>query len=213
MKINPYFEIFLATLIWGINGVFIKLIHLPAHILSIIRLIVPIIILIFYFWHKKQNVLSKCNKTLVLVSFLNIIRLGLYYVAFIYTSISNAVILLFTWPIFAAILAGFWLKEKIEARTIGLFGLAFLGIIIIQMKEPISLADKDFIGILAALGSAILTAVTVVVFKKQSANITHFESIFYLNFFGAIAALPFIWLIPLHASVTQVFLTIIYALL
>ncbi len=202
MRLNPYLAIILAATIGGSSGVFIKLIDLPSTSITFFRMAVPVILLLAYFgWNKTQLFRGKYGIMMV-ASGLNAARMFLFFVAYLYTTIGNAVIILFTWPIFAAIFSSIFLKEKITTRTASLIGLAFLGIVLMYADKEISFGNRDFIGMAAMLFSAIIFSITAIIFKKELSNYSRTETIFYQNLIGAVVFMPFIFLnTPLPSSV------------
>jgi len=124
-------------------------------------------------------------------SMINAVRMYLFLVAFIYTSIGNAVIVFYTWPIFGTLLGATLLKEHITRRQIALLGLAFTGIITAYSNQDFSFENQDFIGMTAAISSAFLYALTVIIFKTETPNYTRNEIIFYQNIVGALVFIPF----------------------
>ncbi|MFH1275521.1 MAG: DMT family transporter [Candidatus Woesearchaeota archaeon] len=212
MKLNPYLAVIIAATLGATGGVFAKLLNLPSTSITFFRVIVPTLILIGYFSFKKINPFHGNYKLMFLSSGLNAIRMFLYFVAYLYTSIGNAVILLFTWPIFATIFGIIFLKEKVSLRTACLIGLAFVGIILMYINKEFSFGDKDFIGMAAMLISAILYSLTAIIFKKEIQNYSKTETIFYQNLIGAIVFLPFIFINPLP-SLNQTMMASFYGFL
>ena len=92
---------------------FIKLINLPATTITFFRMFVPVAILLGYFCWKKIKLFKGNYGYLLLASSFNAVRMFLYFLAYLYTSVGNAVIMLFTWPIFATIFSAIFLKEKV----------------------------------------------------------------------------------------------------
>jgi len=194
MKLNPYLAIIIAATIGGSSGVFIKLLDLPATTITFFRMAVPVIVLLAYLKYKGTILFRGNYRIMMLASALNATRMFLFFVGYLYTSIGNAVIILFTWPIFGSLFSAIFLKEKVDRRTAMLIGLAFLGIVIMYMNKDISFGNEDFIGMAAMLFSAILFSVTAVIFKKELVNYSRTETIFYQNLIGAFVFLPFIFI-------------------
>jgi drug/metabolite transporter (DMT)-like permease len=149
---------------------------------------------------------------MLFASALNAIRLFLYIFAYLLTSLANAVIILFTWPVFATLLGIFVLKEKVTKRTAFLITMAFLGIIFMYLNKEFSFGDGDFLGMAAMLGSAILFAVMMVIFKRELENYSNTETIFYQNLVGAVIALPFLFVNVPFPTIAQLGLSTIYGL-
>jgi drug/metabolite transporter (DMT)-like permease len=212
-KVSPYLEIVFATLIWSVNGVFIKLINLPTTTIASIRLFIPAILIYLYLTlFKKENVFRKGNFWIYFASLINILRLFLYFAGFALTSVGNAIILSFTWPIFANILGVIFLKEKINLRKIILLAIAFGGIVVINSQTDFSFQSKDFLGMLSLLTAALLTASVVTIFKKSYANLTRLESVFFQNFTGAIFVIPFIFKIFNTTPIIKIAFTTVHAI-
>ncbi len=193
MKLNPYLAIIIAATIGGSSGVFIKLLELPAGTITFFRMAVPVLVLLGYLRYKGIKLFRGNYRIMMVASVLNASRMFLFFVGYLYTSIGNAVIILFTWPIFGALFSAIFLKEKIPLRTAFLIGLAFLGIVIMYINKEISFGNQDFIGMAAMLFSAIMFSATAVIFKKELVNYSRTETIFYQNLVGSIAFLPFLF--------------------
>lgn len=213
MRMNPYFAVIIAATIGGSSGVFIKLLNLSSTSITFFRVFVPVIILLFYFRWEKTKLFQGNYKIMLAASGLNAARMFLFFVAYLYTSIGNAVIILFTWPIFATIFGAILLKEKVTKRTSLLIGMAFLGIVVMYLNKEISFGNKDFIGMVAMLLSAILFSLTAVIFKKELINYSKTETVFYQNFIGAIVFLPFIFINKPLPTITQISVATIYGFL
>lgn len=167
---------------------------IPATSIAWIRHAVPAIIL--FLWLRTQRIeLFQGNYKLMLVaSGINAIRMFFFLTAYLYTTISNAVVISYTWPIFTTLLGAFFLKEKMTwGRGVLLLG-SFGGILIIYSDGSLSFGDKDFIGMTASLISAIFYSITVILFKTESLNYHRNHIIFFQNLVGVIVFLPFILL-------------------
>ncbi len=191
MKLNPYLEVIIASLVFGTVGIFVKLIDLSSTTISFFRLAVPTLVLILFFTFKRNNILKNLSKAVLLISFLNAIRIFLWLFAYVNTTVGNAVLILYTWPIFTVLLSSVMLKEKLTGKKLLLSFLAFMGIVIIFSNKEFSLQNKDFIGMAAMLLSAFLGAMTTILYKKQLSKYSTSEMIFYQNVAGVALFLPF----------------------
>lgn len=131
---------------------------------------------------------------MLIASGLNALRMYLYLQAFMLTSIGNAVIILYTWPIFVTILGILFLKERVSKKHFFLIGIAFLGLIISSSGKSFSFENQDLLGMLAALTSAFGYAITVIIFKSESNNYHRNEIIFLQNIVGVFIFMPFFWM-------------------
>ena len=166
-------------MIGGVGGLFIKTMSIPATSTACIRMMVPCVLLGAWMLYGGVRFFRGNYKVMLGGSMINAVRMYLFLVAFIYTSIGNAIIVFCTWPIFGTLLGVTLLKEHITRRQIALLGLAFVGIIIAYSNQDFSFGNQDFIGMSAALGSAFLYALSVIIFKTETQNYTRNEIVFY----------------------------------
>ncbi|MEN8906629.1 MAG: DMT family transporter [Clostridiales bacterium] len=211
IKINPQIEIILASICWSTSGFFIKYINLPSTSISFFRLIIPTVFLFLFFIKDKSKILKTTNKIMLFASLLNAIRMFFFVFSYSYTSIGIAVIILYTWPIFALIFSRILLKEQIPKKNYLFIAIAFLGIILIYSKNNFSLENKDFLGISSMLLSSIIYSLTFIIFKKNSNNYSQYETVFYQNLVGSFIFLPFIFINQPLPNVENIALVLLYA--
>ncbi len=195
-KFNPYLKVIFAALLWSTSGIFVRLLNLSPGVFSFFRMAIPVIILFVFLIIKQKPIIKGHIGLLLFGSFLNAIRLFLYYTSFTYTSLGNAVVILYTWPIFMTILSLIFLKEKINFRNIILLISAFLGIVIVFINKKFSFQDNDFIGMTAMLLSSIIYSFSLLIFKKKTTEYSGVEITFYQNIVGAVICIPFIFMLP-----------------
>jgi len=191
MKEKAYLAVLTGAMIGGVGGLFIKAMSIPATSIACIRMIVPCLLLGGWLLSTGTRFFRGNYKVMLGGSMINAVRMYLFLAAFIYTSIGNAIIVFYTWPIFGTLLGATLLKEHITRRQIALLGLAFTGIIIAYSNQDFSFENQDFIGMTAAIGSAFLYALSVIIFKTETPNYTRNEIIFYQNIVGALVFIPF----------------------
>ena len=137
----------------------------------------------------------------------------LFILAYQMTTVSNTIIMLFTWPIFVNVLSSLILKEHVSRKQILLLVLAFSGILVIFSGEGFELGNNHFLGMLCALTSAIFFSMSYVIFKRVIHEYHRNEIIFYQNLLGAWIFLPFFLFIGKWPSVSDWPLISIYGLL
>ena len=214
MKHNPYLEVIIAATIWGTNGVFIKLLDLPPTTISFFRLAIPTIILLIYFKIRKIKLFDVENKSLMFfASFLFAIKTLLMMFGFLLSPLSTAIIVVYTWPIFATIFSIIILKEHIAKRNVYLLLLAFIGIVLIFFNQTISFENLEFLGLFFMLLVAILHALVIVIFKRESNKNSKYKTIFYQNIVGFLMFLPFIFINQPYPTLIQTGVGITYGLL
>ena len=189
---KAFLAVVLGAIMAGSSGVFIKHMNIPASSIAFIRTAIPSLLLGSLMLIRGIRFFRGNYQIMLGASVLNALRLYFFFTAYIYTSIGNAVIISFTWPIFATIFSVLFLKENVSTRSISLLSLAFVGIVFVYADKPISFGNSDFIGMSAALCMATVHALAVIIFKKESQNYSRTEIIFYQNLVGAFAFLPFI---------------------
>lgn len=111
---------------------------------------------------KKVSFFGTNKKWLIIRGITGVISLTCFFQSLNYLSIGTAVSLRYTAPIFAAIFALFFLKEKIKPIQWFLFLTAFLGVVIIKGFG----ADIELIGLFFVITSAIFLGIIFVVIRK-----------------------------------------------
>lgn len=202
-----YTQLILYSFFSGIVGVFVRLIpNLDVNTIIFFRALIASVF-IFLIISLKQNL-----KELALIHPFRTLAVGifqglsilLYFQSIINTSISNAVFLLYTAPIFSVLLAKIFLKEHIEKRTyLGIF-LTLVGIIFILNPQTFSFAAQNIWGNIMALGSGFFYAAMALtakpILQKKSGYYVAFwqyaiiSLMFLLSFNGSkIAAVSAAW--------------------
>ncbi|MCB9991913.1 MAG: DMT family transporter [Rhodospirillales bacterium] len=190
--VNPYLAVTLAALIWGTSGAFVKFLDLPPVTIGFIRTVIPAFALFIYLKAKKTPLFTGNIKPMMIASALNALRTYLVLIGFLYASLGNGIIMLYTWPVFAALYGVLFLGESFSLRKLLLLGMAVLGVIVIFMNHTHSLDNRELIGMSAMLLHGVFYAMTVVIFKKQSANYSIPETLFYQNLLAPFLFLPFV---------------------
>ena len=207
---RAFYAVVVGAVIAGFSGLFIKHITLNATSLSFIRTATPALLIGAWMFASRISFFRGNYKKMLVASTLNAARMYLFFIAYIYTSISIAVIMLFTWPIFVNILGVIWLKEKIGRSQIILLGLAFAGIIIVYLDQGFEFNSRDVIGITAALGAAFFYSFSYIIYKSEIQNYDRNEIIFYQNLVGMFLFLPF-FIIEDWPSISDWSLSLIYS--
>ncbi len=191
MENRAFLAVLIGASIAGLSGLLIKQMSIPATSIAFIRTALPSICIGIWMALSGIRLFRGNYHKMLLASCLNAARMYLFLLAYIYTSISNAVIILFTWPIFVNLMSSIWLNEHITKKQIFLLLMAFLGIVTIYSDQDLSFADRDFVGMTAGLGSALLYSISYIIYKTEIHNYTRNEVIFYQNLVGGFIFLPF----------------------
>ena len=184
---NPFLAILLATIIWGSSGTFIKNTQISLIILYWTRTTIPTIILLitFLITGNKQS-LKKGNKLIYLCSLINTLRLLFYFPAFMFTSIGKAVITLYTWPFLVVFITKFIYKQPLSKKNLLALIFSFIGVCsIVLEEETFFLKSTDLIGIGLMFLCSFSNALFVILFKKNSKNLSKIEAVYYQNIVGS----------------------------
>jgi len=198
-------------MIMGSSGVFIKYLQLPTLILTSIRMAVPAFLLYAFFAARGQFLIKNSSKVIILASTLNAIRLFFFVLSFAYTSIGNAVIILYTWPVFATLFERLILKEKIKKANALLMGLPFAGVVILFSTQEFSLQNRDILGMASMLAAACIFALSIILFKKESHKYSGFQTVFYQNMVGGIVFLPVLFFTDYQITPQQLGIAFFFA--
>ena len=166
-------EIIIATLIWGTLGIIIKSIEMePASIVAYRSLIaVPIMIFLL---RKKVHLIKNKKKEKKKGNFMLLVLSGIaitlawtaHFSAFKLTSIANTVILLYTGPVYVAVLSPLLLKEVRERKANICLILSVLGMLLIYNQGLGNELNNK--GLLFGALSGILFAFVIISTKKLS---------------------------------------------
>ena len=169
---------------------------IPATSMAWIRTTVPVLVLTSWMLWQRIPFFRGNYKRMLLGSVFNASRMYLFFVAYILTTISNAVIVMYIWPVFVTVLSAYFLKEEITRRQIFLLMISMAGVVVVYSGHEFSIQNNDFVGLTAAVFSALIFAMSVIVFKSEIQNYSRPEVIFYQNVVGPLVFLPFFMVNP-----------------
>jgi drug/metabolite transporter (DMT)-like permease len=134
----------------------------------------------------------------------------LYVMAFKLTSVGNAVVLLYLWPIFALVFESARTKRAPGASRIGLVALSFAGVVVMNLHRGLGLSKGDLYGSLLMIASAAGYAVTVILFKKALESVGEADVVYFQNVVGAVVYLPFLIAGIVSAPARDIALGVVY---
>jgi drug/metabolite transporter (DMT)-like permease len=199
-RFSGYGEIIIAAILWSLAGIFAKqIIGMSAQSIIFYRVgFAFIIFLVALFVSGKLNILKLREKKsyLFLFSILQMATMVSYFISIMNASVSIAVLLLSTAPIYITIFSPWILKEKIGIRGIIALVLSLAGIILIV--DPGKLDFEPFsIGILAGIASGIFYAFEIMTSKYASSTYSGYSQAFWSFLVAAIILLP-VGVVPLE---------------
>ena len=195
MKQYAIYIVFFGALLSSTSGLFVENMSedLAATSRAWIRMIVPVGLVGMYLIYKRRNVFRAQSKTMMIGSLINSVRMTFFFLTFMFTTMSKAVIVFYTWPLFATLLSIVILKEQVSRKELFILFASFAGVLVICYDQELSLANHDLLGLGAGVITAFLYSCTVIFFKQGSEEYNPVETIFYQNIVGAVAFLPFMF--------------------
>lgn len=191
MKEKAFLAVVVAAIIASLGGLFIKYISMNATSIAWLRTTVPTLVLASMVFREPRIRDKKKTRQLILLSIISSLRIYLFILAYVFTSIANAAILFYIYPVFILIVANQMIGEKITRRQLILILIAFLGLIIVYSDQKFSFQNEDFLGMLAAILAAIVFAFVIVMMKGLQDSYSKSQILFYQNLSGAVLFLPF----------------------
>lgn len=194
------FYILTAIFLWSSLGVVIRLSGIEVHLLILLSSLLSVVIAGFLFLKKelKRHIPSKDRLLpLLILGPLSLINSYSFFYSYKNTTVANAVLTHYTAPIFVALLAPVFLRERLTIRLAMAVIISTAGLWImlnISAKDLINLVlagDKNTMGIIAGLISGIAYAFIVITFRIFSQNYHPLVLTFSQNIVIASLLLPF----------------------
>ncbi len=114
----------------------------------------------------------------------------LYFIAIDRTSLSTAVLLNYTSPVWAALLAGLFLKESVPRSILVAFPIAFSGVYLLVGGVGATPTQEQMVGYLAGLGSAFLAGVAYTSVRSLGAHVSPQMVVFWFSAVTCVIVLP-----------------------
>ena len=214
MKKKPVVAItavILAAALGASSGLYIKSLPFSSLALAGFRMGIPFLFFL-PLMIRSQIALGppRMKKRVLVASVLNAVRMLLYILAYKLTSIGNAVVLLYLWPLFALALNAVYRKEKLKFREVSLILLAISGVVLLNIQKGFSFSGDTMTGNLCMILSALLFSVTTLIFKEALKEHNEGEVVYFQNGLGAIVFLPFMILESIPAAPADIALGLTY---
>ncbi len=198
-----YIKIITAILIWSSLGIFIRKIELPNYCIifytSAIAGALQLVLLISSGLLKKAgryDSRAKSSILLLITPLCSMANTMLFYFAFRNTTIANAVLSHYTAPVFVAVLAPIFLKERIHKITWLAITLSSIGLwLILGGKTPdaeMLQGNSEHLGIMAGALSGLAYAFIIIIIRKIANLYPSIFITFVQNGIIALLLLPFI---------------------
>ncbi|MCF7560694.1 DMT family transporter [Sabulilitoribacter multivorans] len=144
------------------NGTVKYLVHVDAFQIVFFRSLSSLFFTFGFLFKNKIPILGNNKKLLILRGIVGVTSMSLFFMSTKYLPIGTAVSLRYLAPIFAAILAVFFLKEKIKSWQWVFFFIAFSGVIILKGFD----AQINTYGLILILAAALFSGMVYVLLSK-----------------------------------------------
>ncbi len=185
---------FLSAIFMGTIGVFSKITGLPAEIITFFRLFLGALFLVIYLAIIKElDKIAKNPSWPVLINGALLAGLIIFYVQAVnYTSMANAIMLLYLAPLTASIAAHFFLGERLPPIALGLICSALLGTMMMEFQIDLTGNRREFIGICYGLASLASYTGFIVINRLIKPEIHFYTRTFWQLLSGSMVMLPFV---------------------
>lgn len=185
---------FLSAVLMGTIGVFSKITGLSAEVITFCRLILgALFMFIFLLAIRKTRLILTWSSWPVVVSGCFLAGFIIFYVrAMNFTSMANAIMLVYLAPLVASAAAHFLLDEFLTITSVGLILLALFGFaMMMEFRVELSWQSSEFIGICLGVLALFCYAGFILVNRMISMQIHVYTRTFYQLLVGALVMIPF----------------------
>ncbi len=187
-----YGEIITAAILWGFVGILAKKISgmwVPGIIFYRMGLALVILFMVLLISGNLDKIkLKEKKKYLLIFGLLQLATMLAYFVSILNTSVSVAVLLLYTAPVYVTVLSPLLLKENSTKKGVIALILAIAGVVLIVDPEKLDFARS--IGILAGIATGLSYAFQIMTSKYISDIYTGYSQAFWSFFIATFILLP-----------------------
>lgn len=185
----------LSALSMGTMGVFSRKTGYDAEIITFFRLFVGSLFLgVMLLLTRRLHVLRQWPTWPVLINGLMLAGFIIFYVqAMYFTTMANAIMMLYLAPVIASVYAHFFLRERLDIAGILLIGTALFGFaMMLEFQLDLSTGSNQVVGLsYASLGLLCYTAF-ILVNRIITPTVHVYTRTFYQLFIGALSTAPFL---------------------
>lgn len=209
-KYKSLIEIHLAVFLFGLSGLFGKLISLPPFIIVLGRVMFSSIFLYLLLVRMKKNIKLKYPKHYLYMSMMGVllaIHWGTFFEAIQISTVAIALLTFSTFPIYVTFLEPYFFKEKIKISNLVTAFLALLGVSLIIPRFDFgnNLTQGVIWGTISGLTFAILSLFNRKYVKEYSSIVIAF----YEQLTATIVLLPFLFFSKPVFTLRDIFLLIL----
>jgi len=198
-RARGYLFVILAATLWSMIGLLVRVLHdeygLPALTIAFLRAGVAAIISLSGMILARRDQLRITRRGLALFSLYGLFGIGAFYWlyanAIIQTSVTTAVVLLYTAPAFVALMAWRVWGEALDARKVIALVLAFGGCTLVARAYDPAQLSLNIGGIAFGLGAGLTYALFTIFSKVVVKQYSPWTALTYQLLFGALFLAPF----------------------
>lgn len=194
-KNKSLLEIHLAVFLFGLSGLFGKLLSLSPMIIVLGRVFFSSTFLLIIMLYFKKDIKLRQNKDYIYFILMGIILAIHWSVFFLSIQVSTVAIGLLTFstfPIFVTFLEPYFFKEKIKLLDIAIAIITFLGVLLVIPK--FELGNHMTQGVLWGILSGFTYAILSMLNRKYAKDYSGMKIAFYEQLVATIVLLPFLFL-------------------
>jgi drug/metabolite transporter (DMT)-like permease len=195
LKNKSLMEIHLAVFLFGVSGLFGKLLSLPSIIIVLGRVFFSSIFLLFLLLYMKKDVKLKEKKHyfyLIIMGVILAIHWTTFFQSIQVSTVAIGLLSFSTFPVFVTFLEPYFFKERIKLSNILIAIVAFLGVMLVIPR--FELGNSSTQGVLWGLVSGFTYAILSILNKKYVKAYSSAVIAFYEQFIAAIILIPFYFL-------------------
>lgn len=193
-----YWFVVIAAALWSMIGLLVRVLHdqfgLPALAIAFLRAGVAAIIALCAILLTQRDQLRVTRRGLALFVAYGAIGIGAFYwlyaQAIIQTTVTMAVVLLYTAPAFVALIAWRAWGETLDARKVIALALAFGGCALVARAYDPAQLQLNVVGILFGLGAGLTYALFTIFSKVIVKKYSPWTALTYQLIFGALFLAP-----------------------
>ena len=209
-KSRSLMQIHFAVLLFGLTGVFGKLITLPSTILVLGRLISSSVSIFAYMKLMKKDTKLKSRKhflSFILLGFLLAVHWTTFYESIKLSTVAIGLLTFSTFPVFVTFIEPYFFKEKLQVSDIVTAIVTFIGIFFVVPE--FEFGNDMTIGALLGILSGFTYAFLSVLNRKFTEDYSGAMIAFREQSTAAVFLIPYYFIIQPVVSLSNIFLTIL----
>ena len=180
--------------------------RLPPQEIVMIRSAVLLLIVSFTIHRQKIKPWGVNKKLLILRGLLGFVAVNCFYIALVRLPLAEATVIMFTNPVFTALIAAVVLAELFGIKDIGLMAISLAGVVLV-VQPAILFGDTgaglDSIGVVMGLVSAVLSAAAWVTIRRLSQAEPVIVIIFYFAMIATFGSVPLVMMNPVWPTAVE----------